>query len=165
MMKRMMLVAAVAVLAMPAMASAQGASVSARASVAQYSNVTGTTDLDFGVLSRTVDNTISAVSGAVTRTVSYNHNVTVSFSGVPASLTGAASAYALPVSLMCAWSQDGATGWSSAAACGTASFDLTVGTGRTDATLGFGGTITAVAASAAAADSYAGSMTVTIVAR
>lgn len=162
--KMMMVAAAAAVLMVPTMASAQASTINATASVADYMNMGGSTnDLAFGTLSRTAANTISATSGAVTRTVTFNRNVAVSFSNVPTVLDGAVSSYQLPVTLSCAWQMGGT--WNTAATCGTETFDLDVGTGLTSATLGFGGTITAAAAAAAVADSYAGVMTITVVAR
>ena len=163
MMKKMILTAAVAMLAVPAMASAQN-TVTATATVAQYSLVSGTGDLAFGTLSRATDNTIDAAGGAgfASRTLDYNHNVTVSFTSVPANLTSGANN--LPVSLTCA-SRIGAGAWSGSAACGSASIDLDVGAALTQATLGFGGTITAVNAAHAVAGNYTGTFNIVVVAR
>ena len=164
MMKKMILTAAVA-LAVPAMASAQS-TVRATATVAQFSQLTGTGDLAFGTLSRTTDNTINAAGGTgyASRTLSYNHNVTVSFSNVPANLTANAGANSLAVTLNCA-SKVGAGAWSAASACGTASFALDVGSSLTSAELGFGGTITAANAANAVAGSYSGTLDIVVVAR
>jgi hypothetical protein len=164
-MKKIMLMAAVAMVAVPAMASAQS-TVQATATVAQYSQLSGTGDLAFGTLSRTVNTTIDAAGGAghAARTLDYNHNVTVSFSGVPANLTANAGANNLPVALTCA-SRVGSGAWSAAAACGSASFNLDVGTALTQATIGFGGTITAANAANAVAGNYSGTLNIVVVAR
>ena len=164
-MKKMILTAAIAMLAIPAMASAQN-TVTATATVAQYSQLSGTGDLAFGTLSRTVDNTIDAAGGvgSATRGLSYNHNVTVSFTSVPAVLTANAGANSLGVSLTCA-SRVGAGAWSASSACSSASFNLDVGTALTSATIGFGGTITAAATSNAVAGNYSGQFNVVVVAR
>ena len=164
-MKKMMLTAAVAMLAIPAMASAQN-TVTATATVAQYSQLSGTGDLAFGTLSRTVDNTIDAAGGvgSASRGLSYNHNVTVSYTAVPANLTANAGANSLAVSLTCA-SRIGVGAWSASSACGSASFDLDVGASLTAATLGFGGTITAADAASAVAGNYSGQLNIVVVAR
>jgi hypothetical protein len=163
--KRMMFAAVVAALAVPAFAHAQAGSVTATATVANHSAVTGSGDLAFGTLSRTVDNTISPTgASAAVRTLTYNHNVRVTFSNVPANLTAGGGALTLPVSLTCA-SRVGAGSWSSAVACSGAQFDLDVGSALTVATLGFGGTITAAAASNAVAGSYAGTLDIVVTAR
>ena len=164
-MKKMILTAAVAMLAIPAMASAQS-TVTATATVAQYSQLSGTGDLAFGTLSRTVDTTIDAAGGAgsATRGLSYNHNVTVSFTSVPANLTANAGANNLAVSLTCA-SRVGAGAWSAASSCGSTSYNLDVGTALTSATLGFGGTITAANAANAVAGNYSGTFNIVVVAR
>lgn len=163
MVRKMMLTAAVAVLAMPALASAQS-TVTATATVAQYAEITGSGDLAFGTLSRTADNTISAAggTGAATRTLDYNHNVTVSFDNVPTSLVDGTKT--LAVSLTCA-TKVGAAAWSAEAACSGNSFDLNVGAALTTATLGFGGTITATNAANALAGSYSGTLDIVVVAR
>ena len=165
MMKKMILTAAIAMVAVPAMASAQS-TVRATATVAQFSQLTGPGDLAFGTLSRTVDNTINAAGGTgyASRTLSYNHNVTVSFSNVPANLTANAGANSLAVTLNCA-SKVGTGAWSAVSGCSTASFALDVGTSLTQAELGFGGQITAVNASNAVAGSYAGTFDIVVVAR
>ena len=164
MIKKMILTAAVAMVAVPAMASAQS-TVTATATVAQYSQLSGTGDLAFGTLSRTVDNTINAAGGvgSATRGLSYNHNVNVTFTSVPTNLTSLAGNN-LGVALTCA-SRIGAGAWSASAACSTASMDLDVGAALTAATLGFGGTITAVNAAAAVAGDYSGTFNIVVVAR
>ena len=164
-MKKMILTAAVAMLAIPAMASAQS-TVTATATVAQYSQLSGTGDLAFGTLSRTVDNTIDAAGGvgSATRGLSYNHNVAVSFTSVPAVLTANAGANSLSVSLTCA-SRIGAGAWSASSTCSSATFNLDVGTALTSATIGFGGTITAAATSNAVAGNYSGVFNVVVTAR
>jgi hypothetical protein len=163
MMKKMILTAAVAMLAVPAMASAQN-TVTATATVAQYALVSGSGDLAFGTLSTASDNVIDAAGGAghAARTLDYNHNVTVTFTSVPANLTSGTNT--LPVALTCA-SRIGAGSWSAAAACGTASMNLDVGTAMTQATLGFGGTITAANAVNAVAGNYTGTFNIVVVAR
>ena len=165
MMKKVMLTVAVAVLAVPALANAQS-TVTATATVAQYSQLSGTGDLAFGTLSRATDNVIDAAGGAgsATRSLDFNHNVNVTFDNVPANLTANAGANSLAVSLTCA-SRVGAGAWSASSACGAASFDLDVGAALTTATLGFGGTITAVNASNAVAGNYSGQFDIVVVAR
>jgi len=166
MMKKILFTAAVAVLAVPAMASAQASQVTATAVVENYAQLSGAGNLDFGTLSRTANTTINAAGGvgAALRTLSYNHNVTVSYANVPTNLTANAGALTLPVTLTCA-SRVGAGSWSAAAGCTAASFDLDVGTALTEATLGFGGTITSTAAANAVAATYQGTLDIVVVAR
>ena len=161
MVRKMMLTAAVAMLVLPAMASAQN-TVTATATVGQSAVVTGSGDLAFGTLSAVTDNVIAANSGAVTRTVDYNHNIDVTFTGVPTALSSAGLAD-LPVTLMCA-SQLGGT-WSTPVACSGATLALDVGTALTVATLGFGGTILAADVANAAAGDYTASFDIVVTAR
>ncbi|HSJ32950.1 MAG TPA: hypothetical protein VK933_16030 [Longimicrobiales bacterium] len=160
MVRKMILTAAVAILVLPAMASAQ--TVNATATVSPASAVTGSGDVDFGTLSTAVDNVIDATAGTVTRTLTYNHNLTVSFSNVSAALSSAGLTD-LPVALDCAWELGGT--WSAAAACSTASFDIDVGSVQTVATLGFGGTILAADVANAAAGTYTASFDIVLTAR
>jgi hypothetical protein len=164
--KRMMIVAAVAVLAVPAMAQAQSSQVTATATVANYSTVSGTGDLAFGTLSRTVDTTINPAGGAnaAQRTVHFNHNVRVRFTNVPTHLTAGGGTLQLAVALTCA-ARLGAGAWGSAASCAGAQFNLDVGTSLTQATLGFGGTITAVNAANAVAGNYSATFDIVVEAR
>lgn len=163
--RKMMLTVAVAVLVLPMSASAQNqnSQVRATAAVAGYMDISGAGDLAFGTLSRSVDNVLSATDGTTTRDVSFNRDVTVTFSNVPTELVGTDAANTLAVTLTCAWEMGGT--WSSAVTCGSQTFDLDVGTGMTSGTLGFGGTITAAAAAAAVADTYQATMDVRIDAR
>src|SRR5690606_17047 len=98
MVKKIVLTAAVAVLIIPAFASAQS-SVTATATVGNPAAVTGSGNLDFGTVSRASDNVIDAAggAGAATRTVEFNHNIRVTCSNVPANLTF--GALTLPVAL------------------------------------------------------------------
>jgi hypothetical protein len=160
MLKKMILTAAVAILVLPAMASAQ--TVVATATVSPVSTVTGSGDVDFGTLSTAVDNVIDATAGTVTRTLTYNHNLTVSFSNVPTALSSAGLTD-LPVVLECAW-ELGAT-WSTVSACSAASFDIDVGAAQTVATLGFGGLIHAADVATAAAGTYTASFDIVLTAR
>jgi hypothetical protein len=162
MVRKIVLSAAVAMLMVPAFASAQS-TVNATATVGKTATVTGTGDVAFGTLSAVTDNTISATGGATTRTVTYNNNITVSFSSVPTALTSPGLT-ALPVSLTCA-SRIGAGSWSAASACSSASFDLDVGAALTTGTLGFGGTVLAADVANAAAGDYTGSFTIVVVSR
>lgn len=164
MMKRTMVAAAVAVLMVPAMASAQTGSVTATATVGEHMTITGTGDLAFGTLDTETDNVLDPTLTGVVRTVSFNTDVTVSFDDVPTSLEGAASGYDLPVSLTCAWDMFDDS-WSATSACSAASFDMDVGSALTTARLGFGGTITAADAAAAIADTYSAVMTMVVVGR
>lgn len=163
--KKSMLLTMVALLVLPVVVSGQ-ATVTASATVANYSALSGTTNLDFGTLSRTVDNTVDAAGGAGAglRTLEYNHNVRVTFNNLPANLTTTVNSVVvnLPVSLTCA-SRIGAGAWSAAAAC--TQIDLDVGTTLTSATLGFGGTITAAAAANAPAGTYTGQFDIVVTAR
>jgi hypothetical protein len=156
---RKMMLAAVAMLVLPVMASAQ--TVTATATVTQYAEVAGDVTLAFGALSATVDNVIDATDGSVTTTVSYNHDVDVEFTGVPSVLTGTGGT--LAITLMCA-TQEGAT-WSTAVACDGASLPLDVGSALTTATLGFGGTILAADVANAPAGDYSGTFDITVTAR
>lgn len=163
--KKMLTVAAVALLLVPAAASAQN-EVTATATVANYSSLTGAGNIAFGTISRTADNVVNAAGGvgSATRTLEFNHNVAVSFTGLPANLTATVNAQTvnLPVSIECA-SRIGAAAWSTPAACAT--YNLDVGTALTTATLGFGGTITQAAAANAPAATYTGSFNIVITAR
>jgi hypothetical protein len=159
--------AAMALLAVPAMASAQS-TVTANATVAAYTDVAGTSSIEFGTLSTTADNTIDPAGGvnSASRTVSFNKNITVTYSAVATNLTATinGSTANLPIALTCA-SKAGTAAWSAAAPCSSASFDLDVGTGLTSATLGFGGKITAADAAAALAGTYTGTLTVVVTTR
>jgi hypothetical protein len=161
MVRKLMLAAAVTMLVMPGMASAQS-TVQATATVSPTATLGGTADLAFGALSASVDNVIDATGGATTRTLDYNHNVTITYTNVPASLTSGTST-PLPIALTCASSLAGT--WSAAQPCSSASFDLDVGAALTQAILGFGGTIAAADVAAAAAGDYAASFDITITAR
>jgi hypothetical protein len=162
MVRKIVLTAAVALMAVPAFVSAQS-TVTATATVGDHMAVTGSGDVAFGTLSRTVDNTIDPTgASAATRTLDYNRNVRVTFDNVPANLT--AGALTLPISLTCA-SRIGAGSWSAATACSSAQFDLDVGAALTQATLGFGGTITAANVATAIAGSYTGTLDIVVVAR
>ena len=167
MIRNTMLVAAVAVMAVPAMVSAQGvqtSSVTASATIDSYMNISGATNLAFGTVDRSTGATISATDGSVTRALSFNTDVTVSFPAVPAELVGSDPANKLAVSLKCA--VDDGTGYGAAQDCTTSlELDLDVGTGLTSATLGFGGSISAAAAAAAVADTYSAQLDVRIDAR
>lgn len=159
--RKLMAVLAVTLLATPAMAQAQN-TVTATATVDQFSEVTGTGDIAFGPISRTEDNVIDAAggTGAAQRTVSFNHNITVSFTNVALNLTS--GTLTLPITLRCAV-DDG--DWGTPQDCAGATFDLDVGTGLTSATLGFGGIITEAAAAAAVAGSYEGTLDIVLTAR
>ncbi|HEX2167089.1 MAG TPA: hypothetical protein VHG09_07580 [Longimicrobiales bacterium] len=161
MFRKLMLTAAVTMLVLPGMASAQS-TVTATATVSPAATVGGTGDLAFGTLSAGTDNVIDATSGATTRTLDYNHNVTISFTNVPAALVSGTST-PLPVALTCASSLAGT--WSAVQPCSTASFDLDVGAALTQAILGFGGTIAAADVATAAAGDYAATFDITITAR
>jgi hypothetical protein len=150
--KTMMFTVAAALLVVPAMAQAQS-QVTATASVAQYSLVSGDGDLAFGTVDRTAGKTIDPTgTDAATRTLEFNHNVTVTFLNVPTNL--AQGTLLLPVSITCAAQVAGT--WSAASACSSASLNMDVGTALTTGTLGFGGTITGAAAAAAVAGAYTG---------
>ena len=166
MFKKILFTAAVAVVAVPALASAQSNEVRATAVVAQHALLSGLGNLDFGELSRSADNVINAAGGAgsAVRTLSYNHNVRVSFGNVPENLMDPTGTLSLPVVLTCA-SRVGAGSWSMAGACTTAQFDLDVGNALTEATLGFGGTILGADAANAVAASYSGTLDILLVAR
>ena len=161
---RKLLFTMAALVVLPAAVSAQSEDVNVTATVDFFSSITGAGDLAFGTLSRTVDNVIDPTSGGALRTVNFNADVTVSFSGVPATLAGPNGA-SLPVSLTCAYDQGGV--WSAAVACNGNSFDITNtnATGVDVATLGFGGTITAAAVQAVPAGSYTGTFTIQVVAQ
>ena len=165
--KTLYTMAAVALLAVPAAANAQS-SVAADAAVATYTNLTGTSSIAFGTLSRSALNTVDAAggTGAATRSLDYNQNLTVTYSSVPTDLTATVngSTVNLPVSLKCAY-KIGAGSWNTAAACSSASFDLDVGSALTTGTLGFGGDITAASVANALAATYTGTVTVVITPR
>ncbi|MEX1181790.1 MAG: hypothetical protein WEF86_01055 [Gemmatimonadota bacterium] len=164
MIRKTMLVAAVAVLAVPAMASAQATgTITATATVADYIDLSGTDDLAFGTLDRAADNTVSAIDGSATRDVAFNRNVEVTFSNVPSQLVGTVSGNNLAVTLTCAYEIGGS--WSTPETCGTNPFDLDVGASVTTATLGFGGTVTGAAAANAVADEYRATMDIRVDAR
>lgn len=161
MVRKMMLTAVVALVAVPAFASAQS-TVTATATVGDYMNVSGTGDVAFGTLSRTVDNTIDPTgASAAQRTLDFNRNVRVTFANVSANLTS--GALTLPIALTCAWELGGT--WSAASACSSAQFDIDVGAALTTATLGFGGTITAANVANAIAGDYTGTLDIVVVAR
>jgi hypothetical protein len=161
-MKQILTVVAAAAFVLPAAANAQS-TVNASATVANYDALSGTGDLAFSV-TRAAGGSIDATAGTVVRTLDFNHNVTVSFTGVPTNLTATVNSQSvsLPVSITCA-SKLGAAAWTAAAAC--VSKDLDVGTTQTSALLGFGGTISAAAVQAAPAATYNGSFTIVITAR
>ena len=77
-------------LVLPAAASAQLATgqVNVSATVDAYAAITGSGDVAFGNLSRTVDNVIDAAGGAgsAQRVVTFNGNIDVAFTSVPATL-------------------------------------------------------------------------------
>ena len=161
MVRKMILTAAVAMLVLPAMASAQS-EVTATATVSPTAVVTGGGDVDFGPLSASTDNVIAADGGTVTRTLTYNHNLTVSFSNVPTALTSG-TLTPLPVVLECA-AQLGGT-WSTPVQCDGGTIDLDVGVAQTIATLGFGGTILATDVANAAAGTYTATFDIVLTAR
>lgn len=162
MVRKLMLVAVVAMLVLPTMASAQSDQVAATATVLPTFALTGSGDLAFGDLSAVTDNVISAIGGATVRTLSFNHDVAVTFTNVPAALSSG-SLTPLPVTLMCASSVGGS--WSSEQVCSSASLNLTVGAEVTQAILGFGGTIAAADVAAAAAGSYTATFDIVVTAR
>lgn len=157
--RKMMLSAAVAMLVLPTMANAQSNTVTATATVGNYSALSGSGDLNFGTLDRNADNVIDPTTSITQRTLDYNHDVTVTFGSVPSVLT-ATGLTDLPVTLTCA-ARIGAGAWD-VAACNVASFDLAVGAALTTGTLGFGGTITSGAVAGAAAGTYSGTMTILV---
>jgi hypothetical protein len=163
MMKQTIVTVAVALIALPAMGQAQQ-QVTATATVAQYSLVSGSGDLAFGTLSRTVNNVIDAEGGlgAATRSLEFNHNVTVTFTNVPAVLTDGTKE--LAVALTCT-GRVGAGAWQAAAPCSSAEVELNVGTALTTGTLSFGGEITAANAANAVAGSYAGTLDIVVAPR
>ncbi|HEX6307582.1 MAG TPA: hypothetical protein VFZ69_05300 [Longimicrobiales bacterium] len=160
-MKSKLLLGVVTLLAGPALASAQ--TVTATATVAEYALVSGTGDVAFGTLSRATDNVIDAAGGAghASRTLDFNHDVSITFNNVPASLTS--GALTLPVQLTCASQLAGV--WSAPVSCATAQLDLDVGAALTTATLGFGGTITAADVVNAVAGTYMGTFDIVVTAR
>ena len=160
MVRKMILTAAVAMLVLPTMASAQ--TVTATATVTPTSVVTGSGDVDFGPLSTAANNVIAADGGTVTRTLTYNHDLTVSFTNVPSALSSAGLTD-LPVVLECA-SQLGGI-WSTPVACLGGTIDLDVGAAQTVATLGFGGTILAADVANAAAGTYTATFDIVLTAR
>jgi hypothetical protein len=159
--------AAAALLAVPAFASAQS-SVSGSAVVNTYMNLTGASSIVFGTLSRPVDASIDPAggAGAATRSIDYNQNMTVTYTSVPTNLTATVngSTANLPVSLKCAY-KIGAAAWSAASACSGASFAMDVGGALTTGTHGFGGDILATDVANALAATYTGTMTVVLTAR
>jgi hypothetical protein len=161
MVRKMMLTAALAMLVLPAMASAQS-TVTATATVGQTFALSGTGNLAFGALSASADNVIDATGGATTRTIDYNHDVDVSFANVPSALSSAGLTD-LPITLVCAAQLGGV--WSTPEACSSAILGLDVGAELTQATLGFGGTITAAAVAAAAAGDYSATFDIVVTAR
>lgn len=161
MVRKLMLVAAVTMLVLPAMASAQS-TVTATATVAQTFALSGSGDLAFGTLSATVDNVVDATAGATTRTLDFNHDVQVTFTNVPTGLSSAGLAD-LPITLTCASQMGGV--WSAEQNCSTAAISLDVGTALTQAILGFGGTIASADVAAAAAGDYTGTFDIVVTAR
>jgi hypothetical protein len=162
MVRKTMLMAAVALVMLPALASAQS-QVTATATVEQVAAVIGSGDVAFGTLDRVSDNVIDPTgASAAVRTLTYNHNVTVSFTNVPTLLTD--GSLELPVALTCA-ARIGAGAWLPTVACGGNTIDLDVGGALTIATLGFGGTITGADAAAAIAGSYSGMFDIVVTAR
>ena len=164
MVRKMVLTAAMMLLALPTLASAQADEVRVTASVANVADLSGSGDLDFGTLDAVNGNTINAAGGAgsAQRTLDYNHDVTVTFTNVPAVLVSGSNT--LAVSLMCA-AVIGAGSWTVPAACGSASIDLDVGPGFTQATLGFGGSILAAAIANAIAGDYEATFDIVVTAR
>ena len=162
MIKKILTVAAAVILVLPAAANAQN-TVNASATVATFNQLTGTGDLAFTV-TRAAGGSIDAAAGTVVRTLSFNHNVAVSYNNVPTDLTATVNATTvnLPISITCS-SRMGAAAFSPAAACATTNFD--VGTSLSSATLSFGGTISAAAVQAAPAATYNGSFTIVVTAR
>jgi hypothetical protein len=154
-------------LALPAAASAQLATgqVNVSATVEAYAAITGSGDVAFGNLSRTVDNVINAAGGpgSAQRVVTFNGNIDVAFTSVPATLSGP-NGSTLAVTLDCAY--DEGSGWTAPAACSSLvlPFDNT-GTGLSSVTLGFGGDIAAAAVQLVPAGAYSGSFTITVTAR
>jgi hypothetical protein len=162
-MKMMIPVLMLAAFAVPGLVHAQASQVTATATVANYAAVTGSGNLDFGTLSRTADMTVLPSAGAL-RTVDYNHNVRVTFANVPTHLTANAGTLQLPVALTCAF-RVGAGSWSAGQPCDGNPVDLDVGPQLTQATLGFGGTITAANVENAVAATYTGTLDIVITAR
>lgn len=158
---------AAAVLLVPAGASGQLATgqVNVTATVDAYASIAGLGDVEFGSLSRVADNVVDPAggAGAALRTATFNGDVDITFSSVPATLSGPNGA-ALAVTLNCAY--DDGTGWSAASECSTATFALdNTLAGLATATVGVGGEITAAAVQSVAAGSYSGSLTIVITAR
>lgn len=164
-MRRAIQLAAALLLAVPAAVWGQANQVSASATVANSAVLSGSGDLSFGTVSAVTNTVINAAGGAgsAQRSLNYNHNVRVTFTSVPANLTGSGGA-TLPVALTCA-SRIGAAAWSSAVACSSAQLDLDVGATTTSATLGFGGTITAANVANAVAGTYTGTFNIVVTAR
>lgn len=160
MVRKMMLTAAVAILMLPAMTSAQS-TVTATATVSPTAVMGGSGDLAFGALNDVGSNDISAIGGQTTRTVTFNHDIDVSFDNVPTELVGAGAN--LPVSLECAWAI-GAS-WSTPEDCGTAVFAIDVGAALTVATLGFGGSILGADVANAPAGDYTATFDIVVEAR
>lgn len=165
MIRKMLLTAAVVAVVVPAadvQAQAASGNVSATATVADYVVLTGTDNLSFGTVARGADAVISAVGGAATRSLTYNRNVTVTFSSLTA-LTGTGGS--LPITMYCA-TQTGAAAWvGETNPCTTGPIDLDVGASTTTTTLGFGGRIAAAAIDAARAGTYSGTMDITVTVR
>ncbi|HSJ25814.1 MAG TPA: hypothetical protein VK929_14150 [Longimicrobiales bacterium] len=158
------LAASAALVLAPGLVQAQASQVTATATIAPYAAVSGSGDLSFGVLDRggiTVDPTGGS---AAQRTVNFNHNVRVTFTGVPSALMPTSGSGAgLPVTLTCAVRTGAA--WSAATDCAGAELDLDVGATTTEATLGIGGSITAAAVTNAVAGTYEGTLTIVVTAR
>lgn len=160
MVRKMMLTAAVAILMLPAMTSAQ--QVTATATVSPTAVIGGAGDLAFGALDAVADNVISPTgASAATRTVTFNHNIDVSFDNVPTELVGTGAN--LAIAMECAWEVDGT--WSTAESCTTAVFEIDVQSALTVATLGFGGTILATDVANAPAGDYAATLDIVVEAR
>jgi hypothetical protein len=166
--KTLYTMAAITLLAVPAAANAQGTTVGAGAAVDTYTNLTGASSIVFPALSRSSLNTVDAAggTGAATRTLEYNQNVTITYSGVPTDLTATinGASATLPVTLKCAY-RVGTAAWSAASACSSASFAMDVGSTLTTGTLGFGGDILAASVASALAGTYSGEVTVVITPR
>jgi hypothetical protein len=163
MVRKMVLTAALMLLALPALASAQAGSVAVTATVDNVAVVTGSGDLAFGTLDPVNGNSVDAAGGvaAALRTLTYNHDVTVTFVA-PAVLTSGSNS--LNVSLMCA-ARIGLGAWSTPEACSTASLELDVAGAITEATLGFGGSIAAGDIALAVAGAYTATIDIYVAAR
>lgn len=158
---------ALALIVLPAAASAQLASgnVTVTATVDPYAAITGTGDMQFGSLSRTVNNVVNPAAGvgAALRTVTFNSNIDVTFSGVASALSGPNGA-SLPVLLNCAYEVGGT--WSAGTACSTATFAINnTLAGLATAQVGIGGRILATDVQTVAAGDYQGQITIVVTAR